>query len=172
MLRRPKRPDLLVEIASRTPETRYIVCGGPSSHRSPADYSQTIVESLGGRGNIDYLGRVDHSTTTEIIGHAGLLLSTSEAEGFPNVFLEAWASGTPVVSLSIDPDDLIRRFELGRVSGDVTGAVRDVRELMTSVEFRQRMGDRGRDYVKTNHCDAAVVRAFERALESPAYVAA
>src|SRR5207253_100492 len=35
MLRQPKRPDLLLEIARKAQNLRFIVCGGPSMHRSP-----------------------------------------------------------------------------------------------------------------------------------------
>ena len=50
-----------------------------------------------------------------MIAGARALLNTSVAEGFPNAFLEAWALGTPVISLFVDPANLIRTHRLGYV---------------------------------------------------------
>jgi glycosyltransferase involved in cell wall biosynthesis len=50
-----------------------------------------------------------------LFGQARVLLNTSEAEGFPNAYLQAWRSGTPVVS-PVDPDGLILSQGLGRVA--------------------------------------------------------
>ena len=114
MLRQPKRPDLLIQIARQAPAVRFVVCGSPSTHRSPPGYGEGIVDGLRVLPNIEYLGRVDPDKAQQIIADAALLLSTSDGEGFPNTFLQAWSSGTPVVSLKIDPDRVIERQEIGR----------------------------------------------------------
>ena len=83
----------------------------PATIASPAGYSQSMAERLRQVPNVRYLGHVSPARAIEVIAGASLLLSTSEGEGFPSVFLEAWASGTPVVSLKIDPDDAIANSE-------------------------------------------------------------
>ena len=40
MLRQPKRPDLLVQIARKAPNLRIVVCGGATHHRSPEGYGE------------------------------------------------------------------------------------------------------------------------------------
>jgi glycosyltransferase involved in cell wall biosynthesis len=122
LLRPHKRPDLLIELAREAPDLQFVVCGGTTTFGTPREYSERIVKDLKSVPNIRYLGDVDHNKTLEIIAQATALLSTSDKEGFPNTFLEAWATGTPVVSLSIDPDSLIRNNRLGFVSGTVKKA--------------------------------------------------
>jgi glycosyltransferase involved in cell wall biosynthesis len=168
VLRRPKRPDLLVEIARRAPWIEFVVCGGPSGgHRSPSGYSEAIISQFRETPNIRYLGHVPSARSIAIIGGASALLSTSEGEGFPSVFLEAWAAGTPVVSLKIDPNDLIGRGRLGVLSHGIERAVDDITALMKSPEQRQDIALRSRDYVCQVHSATAAVSLVERALKAP-----
>jgi glycosyltransferase involved in cell wall biosynthesis len=41
------------------------------------------------------------------------VVNTSRLEGMPNVFLEAWARGVPVLSLEFDPDGVVAGRGLG-----------------------------------------------------------
>ena len=164
VLRQPKRPDLLIEIARRAPSVEFVVCGGASDHRSPPGYSENIITRFAQVPNIRYLGHVAPARAIEVTANASLLLSTSEGEGFPSVFLEAWANGTPVVSLQIDPDRLIAGRGLGIMSNGVEGAAEDITSLVGSVEKRQEMALRSRDYVRQSHSGSAAVAVVERAL--------
>jgi glycosyltransferase involved in cell wall biosynthesis len=169
VLRRPKRPDLLVEIARRAPAVEFVVCGGPSGgHRSPPGYSEAVISQFSGIPNIRYLGHVPPAEAIAVIGGAALLLSTSDGEGFPSVFLEAWAAGTPVVSLKIDPDELISRRRLGVLAKGIEGAVCDITALVSDVGRRQDIACRCRDYVAQAHSAEAVVSVVERALKGKA----
>ena len=115
---------------------------------------------------MDYRGHVAPEQTLKVIEEASLLLSTSDGEGFPSVFLEACVAGTPVVSLQIDPDNKIRDGKLGVLAGTVDGAVDAVRSLMTVTKQRQEMGMRGRLHVEEVHSPDAAVRAFDSAVAS------
>ena len=58
---------------------------------------------------------------------------TSLAEGFPNVLLQAARSGTPVVSLCVDPEDLISSNKAGfACQGSFDEVVRHTAELLTN----------------------------------------
>ncbi|MDH4370056.1 MAG: glycosyltransferase family 4 protein [Nitrospira sp.] len=164
VIRPAKRPDLLIEIARRLPTVRFVVCGAPSLSHWEAGTIERIMKRLRSLPNVDYQGHVAPEQTLKIIGEAGLLLSTSDGEGFPSVFLEAWAAGTPVVSLQIDPDHKIRNGDLGKVTDTVDGAVDTVRSFMTSPERLREMGMKARRHVEELHSPMAAVRAFETAV--------
>ena len=164
MLRQPKRPDVLLEIARKTPAIRFVVCGGPTPFASPPGYSEWIVEALQAQPNIEFLGKVAPQKTQQIIADAAMLLSTSDAEGFPNTFLEAWSSGTPVISLKIDPNRIIERQELGTVPGTVERATADIIALMGSPQQRDEIAVHARRYVGEAHSEAAVAAAFAHAV--------
>lgn len=164
MLRQPKRPDLLLKIANKAQNLRFKICGGPTDHRSPRGYGAEIVEALKCLPNVEYLGQVTPDRAHDVIAEASALLCTSEGEGFPNTFLQAWANGTPTVTLAIDPDYNVERRRLGCVSDGWENAIRDLSLLLDSPEVREDMGHRARCYVMKNHSDAVVTRVFEQAL--------
>jgi len=164
MLRQAKRPDLLVEIAQKARTVRFVVCGGPSTHRSPPGYGKQIVEALRAQPNIEYRGQVAPEEASHVIANASVLLSTSDEEGFPNTFLHAWSSGTPVVSLKIDPDYIIRQKGMGMVSHSVDGAVADLTTLTDSPQRCDEIGVRARRYIAENHCQDAVAEMFVQAI--------
>ena len=84
-----------------------------------------------------------------MIADAALLLSTSDSEGFPNTFVQAWSSGTPVVSLKIDPDRVIEGLGLGTVSENVDRAIEDITALIESTHRREEIAKRARQCVRT-----------------------
>ena len=165
MLRHHKRPDLLVDIARSAPDLRFVVCGGSSTFLTPPGYCERVIDELRMQPNIEFLGQIAPERAHQVIANAALLLSTSDEEGFPNTFSQAWSSGTPIVSLRIDPDDIIKRFRLGAVSGTVERAIADIRALMDSPQQRGEIALRARNFIVENNGAPMVVALFERALK-------
>src|SRR5690349_4984559 len=166
MLRKHKRPDVLVEIARKTPQTRFVVCGGTTTAGTPEGFGERIIDELRILQNVEYRGQVPPEVAMQVIAEASLFLSTSEEEGFPNTFTQAWSVGTPIISLRLDPDNLIERIGLGRVAGSIDTAVADIDLLMRSPDLREAIACRARRFIVENYSAAKVVKLFESALVS------
>jgi glycosyltransferase involved in cell wall biosynthesis len=166
MLRQPKRPELLIEIARKAPNISFVVCGGVTSHRSMPGYGERIVDLLRQLPNVDYRGQLRADQAAQVIADAAVLLSTSEEEGFPNTFIQAFASGTPVVSLKVDPDGIIESGRLGSLAGSIEKAIQDMNAFLNSPEERERIAARGRRHIAKAHSEAAVIGVFEKALRA------
>lgn len=163
MLRQPKRPDLLLEIAKRSPGITFVVCGGAATHRSMPGYSERLIDNLRLLPNIEYLGQVAPSEAERVMSGAAALLCTSDQEGFPNTFLQAWSCGTPVVTLRVDPDHLVQQLGLGIVTGAVETTVAQLHNLLKSPHERELIATRAIDYIAGHHSEAVVVDSFEQA---------
>ena len=168
VLKKVKRPDLLVKIAEQMPHQRFVVCGEPSTFMSPPGYGEQILKALQACHNIEFLGKASPAKALEIIANACILLSTSDEEGFPSTFLEAWAGGTPVVSLKIDPNETIQRLRLGALSGTVENAITEIERLMNSPQTREEISLRTRRYVANVHSENKVTAIFEGAIRGEA----
>ena len=49
---------------------------------------------------------------------AKILVNTSTAEGFPNTFLEAGLTQTPILSLKVNPDNFISKYKCGVIASN------------------------------------------------------
>jgi glycosyltransferase involved in cell wall biosynthesis len=154
-----KRPDILVEIARKLTNVSFVVCGGIKPGCDPS-----VIEDLRSTPNIHYLGQVAPDKAQQVIADASVLLSTSDVEGFPNTFVQAWSCGTPLITLKVDPDQIISRNQLGAVSGDSERALSEIVGLLDSPGRREEIAIRAQEYVVKNHSAPAVIKLFEETL--------
>jgi glycosyltransferase involved in cell wall biosynthesis len=127
-----KQPELLVEIARLLPHINFVVVGGCDA-REQALFDQIELQTRGLR-NVEFVGYVPYWNIDPYFDGAAVFLNTSESEGFPNTFLQAWSRGVPTVSF-IDSG----ARENGRTIGRV---VRDGHEMAEQVEILMRDTDR------------------------------
>lgn len=142
-LRTLKRPDRLLDLACRMPERKFVVVGG--DYPGEPAYSERVRAEAGTIANVTMLGRRPHGEVAGILSRAAVLVNTSEVEGFPNAYLEAWSSGVPVVTFN-DVDGIIR----GSGAGVVVNTIDEMAETIRALDrdARRAMGEAARRLVK------------------------
>jgi len=152
-----KQPELFLKLAAAIPEARFQMVGGPSREQ---EFYEQIKERAGKIANLDFVGFVPHHEIERYFEKASIFVNTSDVEGFPNTFLEAWSRYTPVVSLNIDPDEVICEHKLGLHSRTFERMVEDIRLLLSNEKLRQELGENGRRYVEQEHDVKSVVEQY------------
>lgn len=109
-LRQVKRPDIALEMARRLPHYRFAFVGG--SVPGGEAYFRQMESEAKTLPNVTFVGAVAYQAVEAWFERSRVHLNTSDYEGFPNTFLQAWIRRVPVVSF-FDPDGLIRRRALG-----------------------------------------------------------
>lgn len=89
-------------------KVRIVIVGQPVDKKS-----EKIYQRLKKKEYITLKGRLTHNETIQLIANAKALINTSNFEGFPNIFLEAWATGVPVISLNVNPGNIFNKYDLG-----------------------------------------------------------
>lgn len=107
-LRPLKRAEWFVKLAEDLPQYKFTVVGG----NLIKDYSEKIEKLASNVSNLILLGAQPFNNVNKILSESRLLVCTSEFEGFPNTFLQAWSQAIPVVS-TVNPSDLITKHHLG-----------------------------------------------------------
>ncbi len=156
-----KRPDRLVEIARACPDLHFDVAGPVYED----DFSRTAAAEASALPNVTLHGPVSREHIPGLYRKASLLCCTSDYEGFPNTFLEAWSHGLPVVS-TVDPDGVIGRHNLGRVASDTTTLTASIRELLEDQAAYTSSSAAARHYFLENHAMETVMPRFEASFAS------
>jgi len=169
-IRNVKQPDIFLKIAKEFPDYKFIMIGGEYIHKNLKEQEKEIFEKIKKKSttisNLDFLGFVPHHKIQKYYEDASILVNTSRMEGFPNTFLEAWVNGTPVVSLNIDPDDVISNERLGFHSKTYEQMLRDINTLITNDVLRKEMGMNAKKYVEQNHDVKKIADQFENIILS------
>ena len=109
-IRHVKRPERFLALARSLPRLRFHMAGGPSAGEDPL-YSRIEAEARH-IPNLTFHGLVPYLDIGPLFDRASALVNTSDLEGFPNTFLQAWVRGIPVVTM-FDPDGVVKSCNLG-----------------------------------------------------------
>jgi glycosyltransferase involved in cell wall biosynthesis len=77
------------------------------------------------------------------IAKAAVVVNTSVVEGFPNVYLEAWNHGIPVVSFN-DVNGLLANEKLGALCADLDDMEKKLRALIKNPDEMRAAGQRAK----------------------------
>jgi len=124
-----KHPEIFIEL-SRKIDDSFVMIGGIGNRCTEREYA--LINEKAKNNNIEILGSLGYSETDKLLSGAKLLVNTSESEGLSNTFLQAWRRGIPVVSF-VDPDDMIKRNNLGLVVNNFTELVSAVEKLKKGI---------------------------------------
>lgn len=131
-LKRMKQPELYFEIVSKLNhmDIHFNMVGKSSSY-----YKDLVDKTSDKNKNFKYWGQQKNHVVLDLINSSDITISTSDlnlqedsSEGFPNIFIESWKYGVPIISL-FDPDGLIKKYNIGIVCKDVDEIVRTIKKL-------------------------------------------
>lgn len=145
-----KQPEIFLELARSFPMERFamLVIHGDGQAGEMARLRQQVKELP----NVTLAENLPWHQTGRWFAAAKLFVNTSAYEGFPNTFVQAAMYGTPILSLGVDPDGVLSRFEIGACAA---GSIDRLKHLVTrfcaSDGLRAEYGARARAYAKDRH---------------------
>ncbi|HEY6483223.1 MAG TPA: glycosyltransferase [Steroidobacteraceae bacterium] len=164
-----KHPEIFVRLAAALQDradTRFVMIGPQAGGSGIQGWSDSLLQSIRATPNIDYLGPQSQAEVNRVLASAHLFVNTSRYEGFPNTFIQAWMRDAVVVSLSVDPDELLSRRALGiYCEGCEQRLHEQVRALLANPALRTQLAQRARSYANCAHSLAnaqALVQLLDR----------
>ncbi|AQV02150.1 glycosyltransferase family 4 protein [Desulfococcus multivorans] len=160
-----KQPEIFMRLAAELQHlnrARFLMVGAIQGNTIQKRKYMEFMNSVPG---LTYLGPRSQKEVNELLAESHIFVNTSDREGFPNTFIQAWFRRVPVVSLTVNPDRLIERYRLGFVSGSFERLKTDVASLIEDDDLRSRLGMNAQsfalEYFSTRNADK-IVRLFEQ----------
>ena len=156
-----KRPMLFVDLAERVPEEHFtIVC----QRATGDDNYETLLRRAEGLENLRFIRHVSFSEIDGYFERAKVLVNTSDAEGFPNTFIQAGLYAVPILSLNVNPDGFLNEYKCGICcDGDPEQLVNELGLLLEGDKYIE-MGKNARSYVEKNHDIKIIVEQYKQLL--------
>ncbi|MDP9082658.1 MAG: glycosyltransferase family 4 protein [Pseudomonadota bacterium] len=161
-LRAFKRPDLFVELAKSLPALGMHMVGGPQPGFQAL--FDEIREHARTMSNLTFHGQTPYHEVGDFYERARVFVNTSDSEGFPNSYLQAWIRGTPVIAF-FDPDGVIAREGLGIAVRSIEEMAAAVKSLADDPDRWGVMSSRCRRYMEREYSEQKILQPYICAIE-------
>ncbi|ODS41481.1 MAG: hypothetical protein A7315_06000 [Candidatus Altiarchaeales archaeon WOR_SM1_79] len=145
-----KRPELFLKLAEQNPDFKFVMICPPSTYNP--QLSGRIKKEAQKLNNLKFIDFVPFNQIDKYFGEAKIFVNTSTQEGFPNTFVQAAKNKTPIVSLSVNPDNFLERYECGFFcNNDIELINKNMNILLSNKNLYKRMSENAYNYAKKNH---------------------
>lgn len=141
-----KRPEWFVSLANNFPQEQFIIAGYPLD-KDLYDSCKLRSNSI---SNISFLGPVTFEESEKLFEKAKVLICTSEYEGFPNTFLQAWSRNIPVIA-TVDPNNLLSQKRMGVLVKNEVELKQSLKFFLNKKDYRTEIKRNISDYFEKNH---------------------
>ncbi len=149
-----KNPGAFLRLARRfahRSDIRFFMIGDTYDD---GDWTKRQLDEIAATPNVDYRGVLSQADVKDVLEHTVLLVNTSDYEGLSNTFIQAWMRRVPVVSLRVDPDQLLSSGGLGVVTGDEDALYERVAALLADPDRCAAIGSRARRYALEHYAES------------------
>lgn len=157
-----KYPELFISLAKHSQDKNwsFVMVGGTSNSK----YFQQLKSEI--PDNVIMTGRLPLAETEKWFDKAVLCINTSreEGEGFPNTFVQSWLRGIPVISFSVNPDQVLSVYKLGYRVETVEQAKEMIQKTLQDEEDYQAWSRSIRKHAEDNFTIGPVAEEFLTAI--------
>lgn len=165
-IRKIKSPERFIELASLLPEYRFTMIGGTGgSDGDSRRYYESIRSQAEALSNLAFLGFVHPADVEQHFDRARVFVNTSDSEGFPNTFLQAWSRGIPTVSL-YDPGSMEDGQPVCSTAPDINSMIELLRALNCDDAHWRETSERCRKHCTRSHSLGSVLEVYERLFQN------
>jgi glycosyltransferase involved in cell wall biosynthesis len=149
-----KQPEIFVRLAnnlSAYSEVRFVMVGAPAAGSGNEHWQQGLMQDIRNTPNLEFVGPKSQAQVNELLARAHIFVNTSTHEGFPNTFIQSWLRDVAIVSLCVDPDQVLEREGVGIAAHSELRLAAAVRELIDNPSVRLAYAMRGREHARAHH---------------------
>jgi glycosyltransferase involved in cell wall biosynthesis len=153
-----KKPQLFLDLARQHPQNEFVmICQEATGEKGYDD----LIAQAGMLKNLQFIERVGFNEIDDYFLRAKVLVNTSDAEGFPNTFIQACKAATPILSLNVNPDGFLDEYNCGLCCDGNTEKMATELETIVSTQAGADMGTNARKYVEQTHDISKIVDRYK-----------
>lgn len=154
-----KRPFILLEMARKHPSIKFIMISSGDDDKNP--FHKKVADGAREIPNVTFIDYVPFRDIDDYFRQARVFVNTSSMEGFPFAFIQAMAAKTPIVSLEINPDNVLDTCACGIPCKGVRAMMEQkIIEVCSDDALFRRMSDNAFRCIRQEHDVVLVTRAF------------
>jgi len=154
-----KRPELFIDLAGKMPSEHFtMICQHATGDQS---YEELVARARKVK-NLQFIQRVPFSEIGSFFQRAKVFVNTSDAEGFPNTFIQACEFAAPILSLNVNPDSFLDEYNCGICCEGSLERFTDSLGFMLAENRYIEMGRKARKYVEQNHDIKRTVEEYKK----------
>lgn len=155
-----KRPYLLLDIAEKCPELRFVMI----MNLSIQEVHHNVF--LNCPKNVEVIEYVPYEEIEKYFSSTQVFLNTSESEGFPNTFLQAGKYKKPIFSLTVNPDNILTEYNLGFCAKDNLNALsKKLSGVLANKSLYEELSNNCSMYFRSNHDLQAKVNELDTSIK-------
>ena len=151
-----KRPEKFIELANmnENSDLKFVMIGRLVENNKKELFTNAPQ-------NFNWLGELPFDEANKWFTEAIAFVHTSNElyVGFPNTFIQAWLNGVPVITLHVNPNKVITRYDLGCVCKTVEEMSDALNSLLADRDEYYKRSKRIATYARENH-------SIEKAVDS------
>jgi hypothetical protein len=158
-----KRPELFLDLADSFPGEKFVMICPKFDLKL---WNKIKNKSLNYK-NLNFIESIAYDKINEFYKKAKVFINTSTHEGYPNTFLQAADSKTPILSLNINPDNLLTKYKIGiECQNDFSKLKFELNKLLTDKNYYNIFSSNGIKYLKEIHDIKLNVNKFKNIINN------
>jgi glycosyltransferase involved in cell wall biosynthesis len=154
-----KQPAPFIQLAKEVPSEQFVmICQKAKGDRN---YDE-LVAAASAVGNLKFIEYVPFHEIDRYFQRAKVFVNTSRAEGFPSTFIQAGKSAAPILSLKVNPDGFLNKFNCGLCADNDWNKFVESLKFMLCKDKYIELGKNARKYVEDNHDIAKIIGTYKK----------
>lgn len=154
-----KQPEFFITLADSCPKERFLMICPPAFGNE--SYWERVSQKANKKKNIDFHKFVSPDEISLLYRASKIYVSTSLYEGFSNTMMEAFSAGCPFLSLSVNPDGIIEKYNLGKyTSSDFDSFILEFKKFSSSSKTPYLLGKNAQKYLYDHHSPTTIFPLF------------
>lgn len=153
-----KQPRLFLDLARAFPTENFtMICPQATGDKNYPALKETAEKIQ----NLTFHEQVPFHETRKYFAQAKVFVNTSRSEGFPNTFIQAALAAAPILSLAVNPDEILTKQSLGiACKNDFEKLKQGLAFLLDDSRFVE-IGQNAQNWAKQNYDISFVIEQYK-----------